>query len=173
MLVSILVLTAVTLQRLYELWLSERHTRALLARGGFEAGRGHYPTVVALHAAWLGALWLLGWDKPVVWPWLAAFAVLQLLRVWVIRTLGVRWTTRIIVLPGEPLVARGPYRFVRHPNYWVVAAEIAVLPLGFALPEVAVVFTGLNALVLLVRVRAEDAALATSGNGAASLSREA
>ncbi|HEX8233984.1 MAG TPA: isoprenylcysteine carboxylmethyltransferase family protein [Caulobacteraceae bacterium] len=159
MLPSILILAAVTLQRLYELWLSERHTRALLARGGFEAGRGHYPTIVALHAAWLGAIWLLGWDKPVSWPWLTVFAVLQLLRIWVMRALGERWTTRIVVLPGAPLVTRGPYRFTRHPNYWVVAAETAVLPLAFALPEVAVAFTVLNALVLLVRMRAEEAAL--------------
>jgi methyltransferase len=157
---SVLILALVTLQRLYELRLSERHTRALKARGAFEVGRGHYPTLVALHAAWLGALWLLGWDKPVSWPLVVVFAALQLARFWVIASLGERWTTRIIVLPGASLVRRGPYRWLRHPNYLVVAAEIAILPLAFALPEVAVLFSLLNALVLVIRIRAEDEALA-------------
>ncbi len=85
--------------------------------------------------------------------------MLQLFRMWILRSLGARWTTRIIVLPGAPLVRRGPYRFVRHPNYLLVAAEIAVLPMVFDLPLYAAVFTALNAAMMWVRIRAEAAAL--------------
>lgn len=155
----IAVLGFVTLQRLGELWLADRHTRRLLARGGREAGRGHYPFMVALHAAWLAGLWILGWNRPVELGWLLVFAVLQGLRVWVLATLGERWTTRIIVLPEAPLVARGPYRFLSHPNYAVVTGEIAVLPLAFGLPAFAAVFSLLNAAMLWVRIRAENRAL--------------
>ena len=129
-------------------------------RGGYEIGAGHYPLIVALHAAWLAALWAYGWDRPVGLPWLGVFILLQLLRVWVIHSLGGRWTTRIMVLPDAPLVRRGPYRFVSHPNYMVVIAEIAVLPLAFGLVGIAVIFSFLNALVLWVRIRAESNALA-------------
>ena len=160
MTVAVLVLAFVTLQRLGELWLSRRNTRRLLARGAREVAPGHYPLIVALHAAWLAGLWWLAWDAPVSWPWLAAFAGLQGLRVWVIATLGERWTTRIIVLPGEPLVRRGPYRFFSHPNYAVVAAEIGVLPLAFGLPLYAAASSLVNAVVLTIRIRAENRALA-------------
>jgi methyltransferase len=115
---------------------------------------------VLLHAAWLLGLWWLAFDAPVSWSWLAAFVVLQGLRVWVLLTLGERWTTRIIVLPGAPLVSGGPYRLLSHPNYAVVVAEIAVLPLVFGLTFYALVFSLLNAIVLAIRVRAENAALA-------------
>ena len=125
MTLSIVILALVTLQRLGELVLAQRNTRRLLAQGAIEVGANHYPLIVGLHGAWLAGLWVLAWDRPVSLPWLAVFAVLQLLRVWVIATLGRRWTTRIIVLPGAPLVRRGPYRFLSHPNYVVVAAEIA------------------------------------------------
>jgi len=125
---AVIVLGAVTAQRLGELFLAQRNTRRLKAQGAYEVGAGHYPLVVLLHAAWLASLWWFAWDRTVSLPWLAVFVVLQLLRVWVIATLGGRWTTRIITLPGEPPVTRGPYRFLRHPNYVVVAAEIAVLP---------------------------------------------
>ena len=91
--------------------------------------------------------------------WLAMFALLLIARFWVIATLGPRWTTRIIVLPDAPLVREGPYRFLNHPNYWVVTGEIAVLPLVFGLIQVAVAFSILNALVLWVRIRAENTAL--------------
>jgi methyltransferase len=130
-----------------------------MALGGVEHAAGHYPLIVALHAAWLGGLWLLAWDRPVQPGWLAAYAVLQALRAWVLLSLGARWTTRIITVPGERLVRRGPYRFVSHPNYLVVAGEIAVLPLVFGLWPYAVVFSLLNAGVLAVRIRAEGAAL--------------
>lgn len=156
-----LVLALVTLQRLGELFLAERNTRRLLARGAHEIGRGHYPFMVALHAGWLISLWLLGPGPPIHVTPLIIYLVLQVARVWVIATLGERWTTRIIVLPGEPLVRHGPYRWLDHPNYLIVIAEIAVLPLVFGLPVVAAFFSVLNAIVLWVRVREESEALAT------------
>ena len=158
-LAAILILAFVTLQRLAELWLANRNTRRLLANGAREAEPGHYPLIVAVHVAWLLTLWLLAPGRPIIWPLLVIFALLQLARVWVIATLGRRWTTRIIVLPEAPLVKRGPFRFVSHPNYIVVAAEIAVLPLVFGLWIVALVFTILNAAVLTIRIRAENRAL--------------
>ncbi|WP_421934873.1 isoprenylcysteine carboxyl methyltransferase family protein [Phenylobacterium sp.] len=159
MTLSILVLTLVTLQRLGELVLAHRNTARLKARGAEEVGAGHYPVVVAMHAAWLAGLWLLAWDKPAQVGWLLVFLVLQALRIWVIASLGERWTTRIIILPDAPLVRRGPYRHLSHPNYVVVVGEIAVLPLAFGLPEFAVLFTILNAIVLTIRIRAEAQAL--------------
>ncbi|HJS40710.1 MAG TPA: isoprenylcysteine carboxylmethyltransferase family protein [Sphingomicrobium sp.] len=155
-----LVLALVTLQRLGELLLAERNTRRLLARGAHEVGRGHYPFMVAVHAGWLIALWLLGPGPPIHIVPLIIYAALQFARIWVIATLGERWTTRIIILPGEPLVRHGPYRWFDHPNYLIVIAEIAVLPLVFGLPVVAAFFSVLNAVVLWVRVREENEALA-------------
>lgn len=155
-----LVLALVTAQRLGELWLAERNTRRLLAKGAREVGRGHYPFLVAVHAGWLVALWLLGPGPPIhVWP-LIVYLALQGLRAWTIASLGERWTTRIIVLPDAPLVRRGPYRWLDHPNYLIVVGEIAVLPLVFGLPVVAAFFSALNAIVLWVRIREENAALA-------------
>ena len=154
-----LLLAFVTLQRLAELGLARRNTRRLLAAGGVELGRAHYPLIVALHAAWLGGLWVLAYGRTVDPVYLAAFILLQFARAWVIASLGRRWTTRIIILPGEPLIATGPYRYFSHPNYAVVAAEIAVLPLALHLPVVAALFTLLNAAALVIRVRAETRAL--------------
>jgi methyltransferase len=157
-----LILGLVTLQRLGELVLAKRNTDRLLAHGAREAAAGHYPLIVALHAAWLVGLWYLAVYRPgvgVSWGWLVLFIVLQGLRVWVIATLGSRWTTRIIVLPGAPLVTSGPYRFVAHPNYYIVAAEILVLPLVFGLVWYGIVFSALNAVVLWIRIRAEEGAL--------------
>lgn len=161
MTLSILVLALVTAQRLGELVLANRNTRRLLAMGAKEHGAAHYPLIVAMHAAWLGGLWLLGWDRPIDLFWLAAFVVLQILRVWVIATLGGRWTTRIIVLPGAPRIRKGPFRFISHPNYAVVSGEMAVLPLAFGLPIFAAVFFVLNITVLTIRIRAESRALST------------
>ncbi|MDB5422592.1 MAG: hypothetical protein JWQ29_8 [Phenylobacterium sp.] len=159
MTLSIVILVLVTAQRLGELVLARRNTARLLARGATESGARHYPLIVGLHAAWLAGLWLLAWDRPANLAWLAAFLALQALRVWVIASLGERWTTRIIVLPGAPLVRRGPYRFLPHPNYVVVAAEMLVLPLVFGLTAYGLAFFLLNAAVLWVRIRAENAAL--------------
>ncbi len=156
---GIALLLFVTLQRIAELALSQRNMKQLLARGGYEVAPGHYPFMVALHAAWLALLWLLGPGPPIELVPLLIFVLLQIARAWVIATLGERWTTRIIVLPGEPLVATGPYRWVNHPNYLIVAGEIFVLPLVFGLWQLALLFSLLNALILWVRIRAEDRAL--------------
>lgn len=155
----IAILAFVTLQRLAELPIARANTRALLAAGGREVAAGHYPLIVALHASWLAALWWYAPGRPIHLPLLTLFALLQVLRIWVLRTLGARWTTRIIVMPGETLVARGPYRFVSHPNYLVVIGEIAVLPLVFGLWRMALLFTLLNLAILTIRVRAENRAL--------------
>jgi methyltransferase len=156
------ILGFVTLQRAAELVISSHNTRKLMARGAVEVAPRHYPLIVAVHAAWLIALWIFGHDQAVNVVALFGYLVLQGLRLWVMGTLGSRWTTRIIVLPERPLVSAGPYRFLPHPNYAVVAGEIAVLPLAFDLPWLAAVFTVLNAAVLAIRIRAENQALATS-----------
>jgi methyltransferase len=156
---SIAILALVTLQRLGELWLSNRNTRRLLSQGGQEVGRGHYPLILAVHALWLAALWWLAPGRPLQFLWLGVFVVLQLVRVWVIASLGARWTTRIIILSNAPLVRTGPYRFVDHPNYLVVIGEIAALPLAFGLWQVALLFSALNAAVLAIRIREENRAL--------------
>jgi methyltransferase len=158
-----IILLLVTLQRLGELLLSRYHTSRLLAKGAIEIGRSHYPLVVALHASWLAALWIWGRDQDVDLAALAGFVVLQGFRLWVLATLGERWTTRIIVLPGAPLVTSGPYRYFSHPNYAVVVAEIALLPLALHLPWLALVFTLLNAAMLTIRIRAEARALSVIG----------
>lgn len=158
MIAAILLLAFVTAQRVAELALAQANTRRLLAAGGYERGRGHYPLIVLLHAAWLAGLWAFAWDESPSPAWTAVYLGLQAVRVWTLAALGRRWTTRIIVVPGEAPVRRGPYRFVRHPNYLVVAGEIAVLPLAFGMPLYALMFTLLNAAVLAVRIQAEDAA---------------
>jgi methyltransferase len=155
-----IILALVTLQRAGELVVARRNTRNLLARGAVELASGHYPLIVAVHAGWLVSLWVLGRDQPVSAIALAAYLVLQGLRSWVFWTMGRRWTTRIIVLPGERLVSTGPYRYLSHPNYAVVTGEIAVLPLVLHLPWIAAIFTILNAGVLAIRIRAENRALA-------------
>ncbi|HEY2481133.1 MAG TPA: isoprenylcysteine carboxylmethyltransferase family protein [Caulobacteraceae bacterium] len=164
---SIAVLAAVTLERLAELALAARNTGRLKVRGAIEHSPGHYPFMVALHVAWLAGLWWLAWDRPLHWGWLAVFGLLQILRVWVLVTLKGRWTTRIITLPGETLIRRGPYRLMRHPNYLVVVCEIAVLPLAFSLPQFAAVFTLANVILIAIRVRAEEAALDRASGAAA------
>ena len=156
---GVALLAFVTLQRLAELALSQRNTKRLLERGAYEVDPGHYPFLVALHAAWLAVLWFLGPGPPIELVPLILFGLLQLARVWVIATLGERWTTRIIILPGSPLVKTGPYRWVNHPNYLIVIGEFAVLPLVFGLPMIAIVFSLLNAAMLTIRIRAENQAL--------------
>ena len=154
-----MILLLVTAQRVGELLLSKRNTARLLANGAREHAAGHYPAIVALHAAWLIALWMLALPQPIDGFWLAVFVLIQLARIWVLYSIGSRWTTRIIVPPEEVLVRRGPYRWVNHPNYLVVIAEIAVLPLVFGLWQIALIFSLLNAAILTVRIRAENTAL--------------
>lgn len=161
MTLAALILALVTLQRLGELVISRYNTRRLLAQGAIEIAPGHYPFVVMIHAVWLTTLWIWGRCQDVNLVALSIFILLQALRVWVLATLGSRWTTRIIVLPNAPMVTSGPYRYLSHPNYAIVAAEIAILPLALHLVLIASIFTVLNALVLVIRIRAESRALAT------------
>ena len=157
-----LFLAFIVLQRLGELVIARRNTARLLARGAREVGAGHYPVMVALHTAWVLALIVFGWNQPLHMGWLGVYAVLQVFRVWILGTLGSRWTTRIIVI-DEPLVARGPFRFIPHPNYTLVVAEIIVAPMVLGLVWVAVVFTVLNAAMLWHRIGVEDGALRGKG----------
>jgi methyltransferase len=154
------ILALVAAQRLVELMVAASNTRRLLARGAREVGRAHYPLFVLLHASWLVAIVLTTpLDRQPYWWLIGVFIVLQLLRVWVVATLGPYWTTRIITLHAAPIVRGGPFRFVRHPNYWVVVGEIAVLPLAFGNWPVALIWTLLNALLLRHRIRVEMGAL--------------
>lgn len=149
--------------RLAELMLARRNTQRLLASGGHEVGGGHYKFIVAVHLAWILALmFLVPTGTPPALHFLALFVLVQGLRYWVIASLGDRWTTRIIVVPGEALVIRGPYRWLRHPNYWVVAAEIALLPLVFGAWEIAILFSAINAGMLYHRIGIEERDLGLS-----------
>ncbi|WP_245515081.1 isoprenylcysteine carboxyl methyltransferase family protein [Jiella endophytica] len=153
------ILAYVTGQRLVELLLARRNTQRLIAEGAFEVASGHYGLIVLVHAAWLIALWLYAQGRPILVVPLVLFAIVQLARFWVLASIGRRWTTRIIVKPGETLVARGPYRWFAHPNYLVVVCEIFLLPAVFGLWEIAILFSLLNAGILMIRIPAEASAL--------------
>ena len=167
------ILGLVLLQRLGELVIARHNTRRLLSRGGREVGAAHYPLFILLHGSWLVAIAAsVPIDHQPSWPLVAVYAALQACRAWVIATLGPYWTTRIITIDDAPLVTRGPFRFVRHPNYWVVCAEIAVLPLAFGDWPVALIWSGLNSLLLRHRIKVEDGVLrARSVSGAAVATR--
>jgi methyltransferase len=154
-----ILLAYLTVQRLVELWWAKANEARLMASGGVEYGHSHLPLMISFHAAWMAGLWFFAYDHPVEPFFLAVFVVLQMARFWVLATLGRRWTIRVIVVPGERLVARGPYRFLRHPNYAVVTGEIAVVPLVLGLPAYALVFSILNAGILAIRMTAENVAL--------------
>ncbi len=159
-----LFLAFLVLQRLAELRLSARHERALRARGAVEHGRGHFPVFVVLHAlfplALAGEVALLGARPGPLWPlWLALFAAAQALRYSAIRALGERWSVRVWALPAEPPLTRGPYRFLRHPNYLAVVVEFAAAPLMFGAWRTALAFSALNALALALRIPVEERAL--------------
>lgn len=157
-----ILLAFVTAQRLVELWWTKQNEARLLAAGGVEYGHWHLALMIAVHAAWLVGMWLWAYDRSVVPIYLALFVVVEIGRLWVLATLGRRWTIRIIAVPGEMLVARGPYRFLRHPNYAVVCGEVAVVPLALGMPVYALVFTLLNAALLAIRIPEENAALAAA-----------
>jgi methyltransferase len=159
---AVVLLGFITLQRLAELIWARSNAARLLAAGGIEYGRDHFPLMIGFHALWLAGLWALGYGQPVRPVFLGLFVLLQCARLWVLATLGRRWTVRVMVVPGETLISRGPYRLMRHPNYAVVAGEIAVVPLALGMPIYALLFTIFNAAVLTVRIRAENAALATA-----------
>jgi methyltransferase len=153
-------------QRLVELGLAQFNTGRLRAKGAVEFGAAHYPLIVVLHALWLLGLWALGHDRPINPFWLVVFVLLQIGRVWVIASLGTRWTTRVIVLRGAARVARGPYRWLKHPNYLIVVLEIAVVPLALGLPMFALIFSIANAALLVYRIRIENEALAWAAQAA-------
>jgi methyltransferase len=151
----------VALQRLVELGYARSNTARLCRRGAVETDAGGYPLYVVLHAGWLTSLAIfVPAATPPVWPLIALFALLQLGRFWVIVSLDRYWTTRIISLPGAPLVQSGPFRYLRHPNYVVVVAEIAVLPLAFGAVAIAVIFSALNLVLITRRIRIEERVLA-------------
>jgi methyltransferase len=155
-----LALAVVIVERLAELVYARRNTLWLLAHGGVEIGAVQYPFFVALHLAWIVSMAALIPPETIPnWWLLGLYALLQPARVWIIAALGRYWTTRIITVPGEPLIRSGPYRFVRHPNYVLVCAEIAILPLAFGALEIAIVFSILNASLLSWRIRVEERAL--------------
>ncbi len=154
-------LVLVALQRLAELAWAGRNTAWLRRLGATEADANGYPFFTALHAGWLASLALLVPPAtPPAWPLLGLFAVLQAARLWVILSLGRYWTTRVLSLPEAPLVQVGPYRWMRHPNYLLVTAEIAILPLAFGAVVIAVVFSVLNFVLIARRISIEDRALA-------------
>ncbi|HZP69869.1 MAG TPA: isoprenylcysteine carboxylmethyltransferase family protein [Pseudolabrys sp.] len=153
------LVTFLVVQRLAELCLAGRNTRRLRRLGGIEFGAGHYPLIVTVHAAWIAGLLVLGHDRAVDPFWLSVFVALQIGRLWVIASLGSRWTTRVIVIPEAPPVARGPYRWFRHPNYLIVALEIAVVPMALGMPFYAFLFSAANAALLAHRIRVENEAL--------------
>jgi len=157
-------------ERLVEVALSRRNAARALARGGRESGRGHFPVMVALHTAFLGSCAIESAVRPfpgaLGWISLAGAVLAQVLRYWAVASLGERWNVRVIVVPGEPPVQRGPYRFVRHPNYAAVVLEMVAVPLIHGCWLTAAVFSALNALVLRVRIRAEEAALGEAWKGA-------
>ena len=153
------LLAFLTLQRIAELWWARQNERRLFAAGGVGYGRSHLVLIVLVHAAWLIGMWALAYDRPVEPLFLVIVVLFQIGRFWVLATLGRRWTIRIIVVLGEKLVTRGPYRWLRHPNYVVVTGEIASVPLALGLPLYALAFSILNAVVLAIRIPAENAAI--------------
>ena len=132
---AVALLAFITLQRFVEFVWDRRNTRRLRAAGAVEFGGLHYPAMMLVHAGWLAGLWVFAYDSPVIPGYVAAFLVLQVGRYWVLATLGRRWTTRVIVLPGAPLIESGPYRLLRHPNYVIVAVELALVPLALGIPS--------------------------------------
>jgi methyltransferase len=158
---ALAIVLLVAAQRLAELLHGQRNARRLLSEGAIEAGASHYPILVLVHAGWLMALLIFASRAPSVNVWLIGlYGLLQIGRFWVLASLGRYWTTRLISLPGAPLVRRGPYRFLRHPNYLIVVAEIAVLPLAFGAWRLALVFSLLNAALLGWRIRIANRMLA-------------
>ena len=160
-----LLVLAVGVERLLELVVARRNLRWAQERGGVEYGAGHFPLMVALHVGLLAGclveVWLLDppWLPWLGWPMLALVVLSQALRWWCIHTLGPRWNTRVVVVPGLPLVTGGPYRYLRHPNYVAVVMEGIALPLVHTAVITAVVFTALDAVLLRHRIGVEDRAL--------------
>lgn len=154
------ILGFIAVQRLAELLLARRNTKNLLTAGGREVGARHYPVMVALHTSWLAAMAILiAPDTKIFLPAFILFVLLQAARIWVIWALGRYWTTRVITIDDAPLIRRGPYRMFRHPNYMVVVAEIAAVPMIFYSWKIAILFSVLNAILLMYRIKIESAVL--------------
>jgi len=166
-----LLIGAVVAERVAELAISRRNLVWARSRGGREHAFGHYPLMVALHTGLLVACLIEAAHRPFIpalgWPMIAVVGLAQTLRWWCIATLGPRWNTRIVVIPGLPLVAGGPYRWLRHPNYVAVVLEVIALPLVHTAWVTAVVFTVANAGLLRIRIAAENAALERALGGSA------
>ena len=160
-----LFVLAIGVERLVELVVAQRNAAWSMAQGGREFGRGHYPVMVGMHTlllvACIGEVWAL--HRPFIpwlgWPMLGIVVLSTVVRWWCVAVLGKHWNPRLIVIPGAPLVKHGPYRFLHHPNYTAVAAEVVAVPLVHSAWLTAIVFPIANALVLNVRIRAENAAL--------------
>lgn len=161
MTLALIFLAYVMAERLIEMPIARRNTKRLIAAGGVEHSPGHYPLIVAVHTGWIVAMLWFGHDNSVNLIWLAVYAILQGLRAYILGTLGRRWTTRIIVVPGESKVTKGPFAVLPHPNYLLVIAEILVAPLVLGLWEVAAIFSALNAAILVIRISAEERAWAS------------
>ena len=160
------VLGYVIIQRLAELAYANANTRRLLAEGGREYGAKHYPLFIVLHGGWLISIALFG--EPLTIPnmlLLNIFVASQTFRFWTLARIGRWWTTRIISAPHFPTVKRGPYRFIKHPNYALVVVEIALLPLLLGAPAMALTFSILNAALLWWRIKVENAVLAARAGG--------
>ncbi|MGG1573774.1 isoprenylcysteine carboxyl methyltransferase family protein [Fictibacillus sp. NRS-1165] len=159
-----LFLGMLILQRLGELFIARRNEKLMLSKGAVEAGQRHYKWMVMIHASFFVSLFLevtLFHKEPAAWWWIpfSVFLLAQLARVWCLTTLGMYWNTKIIILPGAQVVARGPYKYIRHPNYCIVTLEIITIPLVFQAYFTGFLFLAFNALILSVRIPAEERAL--------------
>ncbi|MGB0748261.1 MAG: isoprenylcysteine carboxyl methyltransferase family protein [Magnetospiraceae bacterium] len=160
------IVLLVAFQRLEEMYRSRTNATRMVRQGGVESGQAQFPVIVVVHVGWLLALFFgVSAENIIIWPLVALYALLQPVRYWVMGSLEDRWTAKIIVLPGQPLVTDGPYRYLRHPNYLLVALEIPLLPVALGAWEIAAIFTPLVLATLIWRIRAEDRALGRSGTG--------
>ena len=169
------ILVFVIIQRLVELLIAKRNEKSMLAKGAYEVGASHYPLMIMLHVSFfISFLVEVMYFKSIFTPYyglLLVFLLLQLLRVWCLVSLGTFWNTKIIILPGSNVVVKGPYSYIRHPNYLVVCLEILVLPLMFQAYMTAISFTILNLIMLSVRIPIEEKALKEATNYAKTLQR--
>lgn len=166
MTIFLIVLCAVVIQRFIELSYSKRNERLLKSKGAIEYGREHYPLIVLMHALFFVSMFVefffSGRNKELNilnYLFLVIFILLQFARIWVLISLGENWSTRILHVPGSKLVKKGPYKFLRHPNYIIVTGEIFCLPMMFNLYITAIVFSLINLILLGIRIKKENEAL--------------
>ena len=163
---TLCILSAVALQRLAELLYSNRNTKKLLTEGGKEVGQSHYPVMIAIHTGWLFTITAFVVladthfvDDLIIWPLIGVYGLVQVGRFWVLYSLGRYWSTKVIDLPEAPLIRKGPYRWIKHPNYLIVVFEVAILPMALQMWGIALVFSILNAGILAWRIQVENRAL--------------